>query len=571
MLLWSALALSGPMIAGCASNVLHHPRFGADCDSIAPADTVDCVTVLYGTNRRPVPLESPNAPGERDERDITGGQPHDTDALTLGRADIWLPRLSGANEPRPAGHLDYATDELDPGDPNQQYFVYVTRITVSGRVQFLSDLRTEVDERAKGDAPRSILLFVHGFNTLFEPALIRAAQLSIDLRYQSDDRSFDPGAPIVFAWPSRGGLLAYTTDRGAAGNSIEELHEFLNILTNDTGIERVNIVVHSMGNRVLTRALEAYAQERAARTSAPIEFRIIMAAADLETEIFEEVAPAFEQLEPDPRVSIYSSNNDVAMFGSHLVALVQGRDAEQRLGYTNGNRPVIADDPDYTSIDATNVAMNIGDYGHGYYANNVSILNDVRCALADVEPGQRALDSATWGGEPNGDTYWIARQNADASDDQCYLMRQENPASIEPPLQYPPPPPPRSAPPPPPPPPPPPAACPTSEVVVYFEWDRSNLNPTALETIDAAVARARQCNIADAMIVGHTDASGAVQYNQALSERRASVVRDALVGRGVPNAVIRTEARGETDLARATRDGVREPLNRRTSVTIRFW
>jgi outer membrane protein OmpA-like peptidoglycan-associated protein len=106
--------------------------------------------------------------------------------------------------------------------------------------------------------------------------------------------------------------------------------------------------------------------------------------------------------------------------------------------------------------------------------------------------------------------------------------------------------------------------------VVYFEWDRSNLNQAALETIDAAVARARQCNVGGVVVVGHTDTSGSTAYNQGLSERRASVVRDALVARGVVAAAIQTQARGETDLARATRDGVREPLNRRTAVTITF-
>ena len=135
----------------------------------------------------------------------------------------------------------------------------------------------------------------------------------------------------------------------------------------------------------------------------------------------------------------------------------------------------------------------------------------------------------------------------------------------------PPPPPPPPAPPPPPPPPPPPVvACPTSDFVVYFEWDRSNLNQAALETIDAAVARARQCNVSGVVVVGHTDTSGSAQYNMGLSERRASVVRDALVARGIAAGSIQTQARGESDLARPTRDGVREPLNRRTAVTISF-
>ncbi len=132
----------------------------------------------------------------------------------------------------------------------------------------------------------------------------------------------------------------------------------------------------------------------------------------------------------------------------------------------------------------------------------------------------------------------------------------------------PPPPPPYVAPPPPPPPV--AATCPTSEFVVYFEWDRSNLNQAALETIDAAVNRARQCNVGGVIVVGHTDTSGSPTYNQGLSERRAGVVRDALVARGIAAGSIQTQARGESDLARATRDGVREPLNRRTAVTISF-
>jgi outer membrane protein OmpA-like peptidoglycan-associated protein len=124
--------------------------------------------------------------------------------------------------------------------------------------------------------------------------------------------------------------------------------------------------------------------------------------------------------------------------------------------------------------------------------------------------------------------------------------------------------------PPPPPPPPPPPVCAAADFVVYFEWDRSNLNTAALETIDAAVQRARRCNVANVVVVGHTDTSGSTQYNIGLSQRRASVVQEALAARGIATSAMRTEARGESDLAQATRDGVREPLNRRTAVTISF-
>lgn len=147
-------------------------------------------------------------------------------------------------------------------------------------------------------------------------------------------------------------------------------------------------------------------------------------------------------------------------------------------------------------------------------------------------------------------------------------LRWQFQSSAPPPPTYTPPPPtPPTAPPPPPPA---VATCPQSDFVVYFEWDRSNLNQAALETIDSAVARARQCNLSNVVVVGHTDTSGSTQYNAGLSERRAAVVRDALTSRGVPAGSITTQARGETDLARPTRDGVREPLNRRTAVTISF-
>lgn len=121
-----------------------------------------------------------------------------------------------------------------------------------------------------------------------------------------------------------------------------------------------------------------------------------------------------------------------------------------------------------------------------------------------------------------------------------------------------------------PPPPPPPVACAAADFVVYFDWDHSDLNQAAMETIDAAARGASACNPSAVMVVGYTDTSGSTAYNAELSERRASIVRDALTSRGMAASLIRTDALGETNLAQPTRDGVREPLNRRTAVTISF-
>ena len=105
---------------------------------------------------------------------------------------------------------------------------------------------------------------------------------------------------------------------------------------------------------------------------------------------------------------------------------------------------------------------------------------------------------------------------------------------------------------------------------VYFDYDKSNLTAQASTLIREAAGRALANDIETVVVQGNTDTSGGSAYNQALSERRARVVRDALIANGVPADRVRTEAFGETNLAKATADGVREPLNRRSDVTISF-
>ncbi len=108
------------------------------------------------------------------------------------------------------------------------------------------------------------------------------------------------------------------------------------------------------------------------------------------------------------------------------------------------------------------------------------------------------------------------------------------------------------------------------QFTVYFDYDKSNLTPQASTLIQEASSRALQNNVDTVVVAGNTDTSGSSAYNQALSERRARVVRDALIANGVSADAIRTEAFGETNLAKPTADGVREPLNRRSEVVISF-
>ena len=142
-----------------------------------------------------------------------------------------------------------------------------------------------------------------------------------------------------------------------------------------------------------------------------------------------------------------------------------------------------------------------------------------------------------------------------------------------PPAYYPPPPPVYHRPHRPPPeapaaaPPPPPAREP-ERFVVYFPFDKDDLTPAARGVIRAAAAYEARNVGARVIIVGHTDTSGSEGYNQPLSERRARVVRGALVAEGVDAGAVQMDWRGEHDLAVETGQGVKEALNRRTTILI---
>ncbi len=103
---------------------------------------------------------------------------------------------------------------------------------------------------------------------------------------------------------------------------------------------------------------------------------------------------------------------------------------------------------------------------------------------------------------------------------------------------------------------------------MYFPFDKSVLTSDAQAVVQSAASYAQKGGVATVTIVGHTDTSGSVKYNLRLSERRAKVVADALVGLGVQQGNMSVSWVGKTDLAVPTPDGVKEPLNRRTTIVV---
>ncbi|MDZ4870116.1 MAG: outer membrane beta-barrel protein [Alphaproteobacteria bacterium] len=106
------------------------------------------------------------------------------------------------------------------------------------------------------------------------------------------------------------------------------------------------------------------------------------------------------------------------------------------------------------------------------------------------------------------------------------------------------------------------------QFLVFFGFDKSNLTTEAEKVISEAAAAAKQDGAATVVVVGHADTSGSPEYNQRLSERRANVVRGALVAQGIDGGKITASGKGETELLVQTGDGVKEPQNRRATIDL---
>lgn len=103
---------------------------------------------------------------------------------------------------------------------------------------------------------------------------------------------------------------------------------------------------------------------------------------------------------------------------------------------------------------------------------------------------------------------------------------------------------------------------------IYFGFDSAELTEEAQPVLQQAVAEFRRRADARIDVAGHADRAGSVEYNRALSKRRADAVRDALAASGVTAGRIDEAALGELVTDVETPDGVREPLNRRVEIVV---
>ena len=82
---------------------------------------------------------------------------------------------------------------------------------------------------------------------------------------------------------------------------------------------------------------------------------------------------------------------------------------------------------------------------------------------------------------------------------------------------------------------------------VLFGYDRSDLSASAQANLDKLTNVLQKYPDTDIEVIGHTDDKGTDQYNQALSERRASSVATYLRSKGISSSRVTTKGMGESD------------------------
>jgi len=327
-----------------------------------PATDFTPVEVLYATDRA--------AGGQAAVQRFYGGDRCADGGLQFGRCVVTLPLRRERGEFNSPGLLDFWRG------PDPAKHIVLASIEPLEPAAF-----DQAARRQLADGSDEALVFVHGYNVSFHDAARRTAQLAHDLAFG--------GLRLCYSWPSKGEFLGYAADGDSAAWSAPHLAAVIRRLRALKPGLRLHLVAHSMGNRVLTMAL----QELQWKGDAPQESvqQVALAAPDIDRDVFEGLAAALRS--SARRVTLYASSNDRALWVSKL--LHRGPRAGDA-----GAAMLTVDGVD--AIDASRVDSSLIGLNHGYFAGKLSVLSDLALLLRtntppDQRPGlQLAPDARHW-------------------------------------------------------------------------------------------------------------------------------------------------------------------------------
>ncbi|MEM6278972.1 MAG: alpha/beta hydrolase [Verrucomicrobiota bacterium] len=309
------------------------------------------VDVYYGTNRKPT--------GEPDGNNgHYGGERHREGPMEYGKTTISIPlhHKIGVVE-RPKWYkLEFSE--------NPKKHVVILELDKMERDDFFGSVSGTAEERPKNEA----LVFIHGFNVPFDDAVRRTGQIAFDLDFG--------GVTIAYSWPSQGSLTAYTVDEANAEWSIPHMTQFLMDLQEKTEIEKIHVIAHSMGTRVLSYAL-ANARDEGFDLDL---HNVILAAPDIDADIFKDQILSKLAYATDT-LTMYASSDDTAL------KLSQSIHGNSRLGLSGASLLVMQ------GMDTVNASgIDTSMLGHGYYGSHKVVVTDIfNLVIKGLEPVKREL------------------------------------------------------------------------------------------------------------------------------------------------------------------------------------
>jgi esterase/lipase superfamily enzyme len=230
-------------------------------------------------------------------------------------------------------------------DPSKH--IVLRDVEILGKEQLVQRLRSSESGR--------VMLFVHGYNTSFQEAARRTAQLAFDLRFQ--------GIAGFFSWPSSEKTVSYTVDEQNIEWSRGNLERFLSTILRGAKPDSVVIIAHSMWSRSVSLAVKEIVR-REPRLAENVR-ELILAAPDIDRDVFlRDIAPTFNAFNNKP--TVYVSSNDKALAASRKVH------GAVRIGDASVG---IVGSGFFDTIDASDVDTSF--LGHSYYGSNVSLILDI--------------------------------------------------------------------------------------------------------------------------------------------------------------------------------------------------
>lgn len=243
------------------------------------------LTIFFGTNRKATSSGNP--------KKMFG---HRIGGLSLGMIDVTAPISEKVGAMPGQGLYDTAsTYDVD--------HVVLNRVTKTGSSGEFSNLFSDWVGQSKS-GKKEIFVYIHGHAESFKTATQRAAELAVEMDMRH-------GAAI-FSWPAGQRVTLYTKSQKNARKSAKYLREYLQLLNTVDGVDKIHLIAHSMGNDVLTRALNDFDMEGYSAERRPFG-QIFWASPDVAATDFANYTSRYKQQNLADGMTLYASSKDRAL------------------------------------------------------------------------------------------------------------------------------------------------------------------------------------------------------------------------------------------------------------------